>query len=134
MKESLERRAQLINGRLEELMGVYTEKNAPQRDFRDLFSADIEDHGVQRTSRAAGTEFCTSVWESLSSGRTIHRAARFLCDEQQYGLEHFVRPFPNNDGRVARREPGRAARRADGGRRNRQCNLPRECRPWLHNN
>ena len=28
MKETLERRAQLINGRLEELMGVYTEKNA----------------------------------------------------------------------------------------------------------
>lgn len=28
MKEILERRAQLINGRLEELMGVYTEKNA----------------------------------------------------------------------------------------------------------
>ena len=28
MKETLDRRAQLINGRLEELMGVYTEKNA----------------------------------------------------------------------------------------------------------
>lgn len=31
MKEILERRAQLINGRLEELMGVYTEKNAPHQ-------------------------------------------------------------------------------------------------------
>ena len=29
MKEILERRAQLINGRLEELMGVYTEKTLP---------------------------------------------------------------------------------------------------------
>lgn len=31
MKEILERRAQLINGRLEELMGVYTEKSAPHQ-------------------------------------------------------------------------------------------------------
>lgn len=31
MKEILERRAQLINGRLEELMGVYTEKKAPHQ-------------------------------------------------------------------------------------------------------
>ncbi len=31
MKEILERRAQLINGRLEELMGVYTEKNVPHQ-------------------------------------------------------------------------------------------------------
>lgn len=31
MKEILERRAQLINSRLEELMGVYTEKNVPHQ-------------------------------------------------------------------------------------------------------
>ena len=57
MKETLERRAQLINGRLEELMGVYTEKNA----FHQLICARAMKYslaaGGKRIRPVLATEF-----------------------------------------------------------------------------
>ena len=81
MKEILERRAQLINGRLEELMGVYTEKNAPHQ----LICAQAMKYslaaGGKRIRPVLATEFARIF------GGSEEKALDSACALENYAFE-----------------------------------------------
>lgn len=94
MKETLERRAQLINGRLEELMGVYTEKNA----FHQLICARAMKYslaaGGKRIRPVLATEFARIF--GGSEGKALDSACA-LEMIHTFSLIHDDLPCMDND-------------------------------------